>query len=74
MLVVYVAMETCTIIHLYIILPPLQANTTWHLVEDMEQLQRHLGVDRWVVFGGSWGPPSPYIMPLSIHNASRPWS
>jgi proline iminopeptidase len=30
-------------------------NTTWHLVEDMEQLRRHLGVDVWQVFGGSWG-------------------
>jgi proline iminopeptidase len=32
-----------------------RANTTWHLVEDMEQLRRAAGVDRWVVFGGSWG-------------------
>lgn len=30
-------------------------NTTWHLVADMEQLRVHLGVERWVVFGGSWG-------------------
>jgi len=30
-------------------------NTTWHLVEDLEQLRIHLGVDKWVVFGGSWG-------------------
>ncbi len=30
-------------------------NTTWHLVADMEQLRRHLGVERWLVFGGSWG-------------------
>lgn len=30
-------------------------NTTWHLVEDMEQLRRHLGVKTWQVFGGSWG-------------------
>jgi hypothetical protein len=33
----------------------LQDNTTWHLVADMEQLRRHLGVERWLVFGGSWG-------------------
>jgi len=33
----------------------LNGNTTWDLVEDMEQLRRHLGVDRWQVFGGSWG-------------------
>ena len=30
-------------------------NTTWHLVEDIEQLRRHLGIERWLVFGGSWG-------------------
>lgn len=30
-------------------------NTTPHLVADIERLRRFLGVDRWVVFGGSWG-------------------
>jgi len=30
-------------------------NTTWHLVEDIERLREHLGVERWLVFGGSWG-------------------
>jgi proline iminopeptidase len=30
-------------------------NTTWHLVSDMEELRRHLGIERWLVFGGSWG-------------------
>ena len=30
-------------------------NTTWHLVADMELLRAHLGIERWVVFGGSWG-------------------
>jgi proline iminopeptidase len=33
----------------------LEANTTWDLVEDMERLRRHLGIDVWQVFGGSWG-------------------
>ncbi|MEU1726633.1 prolyl aminopeptidase [Nonomuraea sp. NPDC005692] len=33
----------------------LAANTTWHLVADMELLRRRLGIDRWQVFGGSWG-------------------
>ena len=33
----------------------LEENTTWHLVEDIEKLRRHLGIDSWVVFGGSWG-------------------
>jgi proline iminopeptidase len=32
-----------------------EENTTWHLVEDMETLRRHLGIERWQVFGGSWG-------------------
>ncbi len=30
-------------------------NTTWHLVADIEALRRHLGIERWQVFGGSWG-------------------
>lgn len=33
----------------------LEDNTTWHLVDDMERLREHLGIDRWMVFGGSWG-------------------
>src|SRR6266700_3045574 len=33
----------------------LRDNTTPHLVADLETLRRHLGVERWVVFGGSWG-------------------
>ena len=31
------------------------ANTTWHLVADIELLRRHLNIERWLVFGGSWG-------------------
>jgi proline iminopeptidase len=30
-------------------------NTTWHLVADMEALREQLGIERWLVFGGSWG-------------------
>jgi proline iminopeptidase len=30
-------------------------NTTWHLVADIERLREHLSIDRWQVFGGSWG-------------------
>jgi proline iminopeptidase len=30
-------------------------NTTEHLLGDMEQLREHLGVERWLLFGGSWG-------------------
>jgi proline iminopeptidase len=33
----------------------LRENTTWNLVADIETLREHLGIDRWVVFGGSWG-------------------
>jgi proline iminopeptidase len=33
----------------------LASNTTAHLLADLELLRRHLGVDRWLVFGGSWG-------------------
>ncbi|HEX3349225.1 MAG TPA: prolyl aminopeptidase [Acetobacteraceae bacterium] len=33
----------------------LEANTTAELVLDIERLRRHLGVDRWLLFGGSWG-------------------
>ena len=30
-------------------------NTTWDLVADIETLRAHLGIERWQVFGGSWG-------------------
>src|SRR6201996_4931268 len=30
-------------------------NTTWHLVLDIESVRELLGIDRWLVFGGSWG-------------------
>jgi proline iminopeptidase len=33
----------------------LEENTTWDLVEDVEKIRVHLGIERWVVFGGSWG-------------------
>jgi len=33
----------------------LHANTTEHLLADIERLRRHLDVERWLVFGGSWG-------------------
>src|SRR3990170_2309962 len=33
----------------------LGASTTWHLVADLERLREFLGIDRWQVFGGSWG-------------------
>ncbi|ODN68832.1 Proline iminopeptidase [Methylobrevis pamukkalensis] len=33
----------------------LEANTTWHLVADIERLRAIMGVEQWLVFGGSWG-------------------
>ena len=33
----------------------LEANTTWHLVDDIERLREVAKVDKWMVFGGSWG-------------------
>jgi proline iminopeptidase len=33
----------------------LEENTTWHLVADIERLRELLGIESWVVFGGSWG-------------------
>ena len=33
----------------------LDDNTTWHLVGDIEALREHLGIERWLVLGGSWG-------------------
>lgn len=41
-------------------LPPaeLKDNTTWDLVEDMEKVRKHLEIEKWHVFGGSWSVPS----------------
>jgi proline iminopeptidase len=33
----------------------LEDNTTWHLVSDMEAIRAHLAIERWQLFGGSWG-------------------
>jgi proline iminopeptidase len=33
----------------------LDDNTTWSLIDDIERLRIHLGVEKWTVFGGSWG-------------------
>lgn len=33
----------------------LKNNTTWHLVEDLEVLRKHLEIDSWCLYGGSWG-------------------
>jgi proline iminopeptidase len=36
-------------------LASLDQNTTWDLVADTERVREHLGIDKWLVFGGSWG-------------------
>ena len=33
----------------------MRVNTTEHLIGDMERLREHLGIERWLVTGGSWG-------------------
>jgi proline iminopeptidase len=33
----------------------IEENTTWKLVLDIEKLRAHLGIEKWQVFGGSWG-------------------
>ncbi|MGD8912501.1 MAG: prolyl aminopeptidase [Candidatus Thiodiazotropha sp.] len=33
----------------------LEANTTWDLVDDIEKIRHQLGIERWLLFGGSWG-------------------
>jgi len=33
----------------------LHDNTTWHLIADIEAIREYFGIERWVVFGGSWG-------------------
>jgi proline iminopeptidase len=45
------------------------ANTTWHLVDDIEHIRNLLGIDRWVVFGGSWGAALGLI--YAIRHAER---
>jgi proline iminopeptidase len=47
----------------------LRNNTTQLLVQDMETLRRHLGIDRWLVFGGSWG--STLAIAYAISHADR---
>lgn len=47
----------------------LSENTTWDLVSDIEKIRQHLGIYRWVVFGGSWGSTLALAYALS-HKAS----
>jgi len=43
----------------------LKENTTWDLVSDIEKIRKHLGISKWIVFGGSWGST------LSLSYASK---
>jgi proline iminopeptidase len=47
----------------------LEDNTTPHLVADLERLREHLGVSRWLVFGGSWG--STLALAYAEHHPDR---
>jgi len=47
----------------------LEENTTPRLIEDMEKLRRHLGIERWMVFGGSWG--STLALAYAEHHPER---
>ncbi len=43
----------------------IEANTTWHLVQDIETIRETLGIDRFIVFGGSWGATLSLIYAIS---------
>jgi len=47
----------------------LKANTTWDLVDDLERIRKHLGIERWLLFGGSWG--STLAVAYAEQNAPR---
>ena len=47
----------------------LRDNTTPHLIEDIETLRKHLGIERWMVFGGSWG--STLALAYAEHHPQR---
>lgn len=46
-------------------------NTTWHLVNDIEHIRNTLGIDKWMVFGGSWGATLALIYAQKHPNAVR---
>ena len=47
----------------------LKENTTWDLVNDIEKIREYLTIEKWVVFGGSWG--STLSMSYAIKHPSR---
>ena len=54
-------------------MPSLEHNTTWDLVEDIEKLRTEVAkVDKWQVFGGSWGSTLALAYAADISRARRP--
>jgi proline iminopeptidase len=49
-----------------------EANTTWHLVADIERIRETLGIGKWVVFGGSWGATLSLVY-AQAHPARAAW-
>lgn len=49
-----------------------KANTTWHLVRDIEHIRATVGIDRWIVFGGSWGATLALVY-AQAHPARAAW-
>lgn len=47
----------------------LRDNTTWNLVEDIEKIRKFLDIERWFVFGGSWG--STLALTYAIHHPDQ---
>ncbi len=47
----------------------LRDNTTQDLVADIEKVREHLGIERWLVYGGSWGRPCHWPMRRRIPSA-----
>ena len=47
----------------------LEANTTWDLVNDIEAIRQTLGIERWLLFGGSWG--STLALAYAQHHPER---
>ena len=51
----------------------LKDNTTWDLVRDIETIRKHLKIERWLVFGGSWGSTLSLAYAETIPNALLVW-
>lgn len=47
----------------------LENNDTWHIIEDIEKIREELNIDKWLVFGGSWG--STLAMCYAIKHVDR---